>query len=218
MCYTYITMLGQERLTVQLQDINLQEAIAKSGLTPKQIEVLDGGKGRVMSITDFMAVLPPKVVGGYALGRYSPMHEGISSSLGMLVWNEVDTIRTALRNNYDKSSPNRVKTTTINQYMQELVEEQKPIVFFIPRENSLTTTTEQGDLSVTTRELQWILNKLQAGADLGEVYFVFGLYDVIAEDDMRKLWRAYPDSENGLRRAIGTIFSKNLPSRRGTIS
>jgi hypothetical protein len=156
-----------------IRNINIVNAIKRSGISP---EVLQHARG-VMTINQFMENPPSDINGGYALGLTKSTSGASDIYWHLAAQHNLQNWETAYKNVFGSTYWKRFKEPDItDKFLTGLMDYKEPVVFFVPSSPS--------DLGRYTREELEYFTKYPEKAS--HVYFVFGSYDMISDDDYKQ--------------------------------
>lgn len=176
-------------LQSDLKSITLEREIKKIGLSRQHVDLISKHSKGIITIYELFNMVED-IKGGYGLGitikdgMYT--YEILCKSLGLITWDEV----------YEREGWKDKKPRT-EIFMQKIVGDGKPIIFFLPRGIFVPYTgiiSNRPPNSVTKEELEWLLNNPEK---MKNVIFVVGAYEFIPPKIYRKFYN------------LGAVYSKN---------
>ena len=170
----------------------LVESLALSGLSSRQLGVLQQKARAVVDVEGFMA--QPPLNPGYILGLTR-----VGSLSVYTVFAEAKDLKRWPTAYFDFAIDTSPRNT--NEFMTAITSTNDPIVFLVP--NRVFDRNFRG---VTAHELRWLLNRPES---LGSITFVFGAYDWV-HPELLALGKMVPESElnAALVRYLNTLSSR----------
>ena len=167
-----------------LNPLNLIEELEESGLSERERSLLRQYSKGVMMVYDFIEKIS-RVEKGYSLGftGNKNIYDALSTMKNFSVWEDA----------YKEFSFDPTRTDQTDKFLNRIAAERKPIVFFMPRD------VFRDSHGVTAAEVRWFLNHPEMMRD---VYFVFGAYESISNDDHLRYISRAPEKKDGSFRSL----------------